>query len=67
MQRRDVKKPSLNLQFDEFRRANGVKRELYHSGKFDGVNCIRIIWNSTAIILGSPNTPGSLHLVSRAR
>jgi hypothetical protein len=62
MQRHNAKKSSLNQQFENVYRANGVKREHYHGGKFNGVNCIRIMGNSKAIVLGSTHTPGFLQL-----
>jgi hypothetical protein len=62
MQRHNTKKSSLNQLFENVYRANGVKREHYHGGKFNGVNCIRIMGNSEAIVLGTPQTQGFLQL-----
>ena len=34
---------SLSQTFDSIFRANGIKKEHYHGGKYNGVNCIRIM------------------------
>jgi hypothetical protein len=58
----NAKKSSLNQQFETIYRKNGVKREHYYGGKFNGVNCIRIMSSSKDIILGKDDgTPGFLH------
>lgn len=60
-QRHNAKKMSLNQQFEIVFRRNGVKREHYHGGKFNGVNCIRIMGKSKEIFLGNEDgTPGFL-------
>ena len=46
IQRHNAKKVSLNQQFESVFQRNGVKREHYHRGKFNGVNCIWIMENS---------------------
>jgi hypothetical protein len=43
IQRHNAKRSSLNQKFETIFRKNGVKREHYHGGKFNGVNCIRVI------------------------
>lgn len=62
VQRHNAKKTSLNQQFEFVYRSNGVKREHYHGGKFNGVNCIRLMGNSKAIVLGKDNAPGFVQL-----
>ena len=39
VQRHNAKKRSVNQKFEAVFRANGVKREHYHGGKFNGVAC----------------------------
>jgi hypothetical protein len=57
----NAKKTSLNQQFETIYRSNGVKREHYHGGKFNGVNCIRIMSNCKDLILGKDDaSPGFL-------
>jgi hypothetical protein len=58
----NAKKTSLNQRFETIYRANNVKREHYHGGKFNGVNCIRIMSNSTSIVLGTDGAHGFLQL-----
>jgi hypothetical protein len=60
VQRHNAKKSSLNQQFEEVYRYNGVKREHYHGGKFNGVNCIRIMSRSQEIVLGQDDYKGFL-------
>ena len=60
VQRHNAKKVSLNQQFESVFRKNGVKREHYHGGKFNGVNCIRIMDKCNALFLGNNETPGFL-------
>jgi hypothetical protein len=60
VQRHNVKKVSLNQQFESVFWKNGVKREHYHGGKFNGVNCIRILDKCNALFLGNNETPGFL-------
>jgi hypothetical protein len=52
MQRHNAKKISLNQKFEHVFRHNGVKREHYHGGKFNGVNCIRIMAQAKELLLG---------------
>ena len=60
VQRHNAKKSSLNQQFESVFRQNGVKREHYHGGKFNGVNCIRIMDKCKDLFLGNNGTPGFL-------
>ena len=60
IQRHNAKKSSLNQKFESVFRKNGVKREHYHGGKFNGVNCIRIMDKCKALFLGNDGTPGFL-------
>jgi hypothetical protein len=63
VQRHNAKKTSLNQKFEIVYRNNGVKREHYHGGKFNGVNCIRIMDACSLIFLGNEDdaTTGFLH------
>jgi hypothetical protein len=45
----NAKKTSLIQKFELIFRANGIKREHYHGGKFNGVNCIRIMENADCL------------------
>jgi hypothetical protein len=56
----NAKKTSLNQQFEIVYRNNGVKREHYHGGKFNGVNCIRIMSMSKEILCGDDTSTGFL-------
>jgi hypothetical protein len=60
VQKHNAKKNSLNQQFETIFRANGIKREHYHGGKFNGVNCIRIMEKSQYIFNGQQDAPGIL-------
>jgi hypothetical protein len=60
VQQHNAKKTSLNQQFESTFRNNGVKREHYHGGKFNGVNCIRIMEKSRELVLGTDDSPGFL-------
>jgi hypothetical protein len=60
VQRHNAKKSSLNQQFEVIFRRNGVKREHYHGGKFNGVNCIRVMEKSQDLLLGKEDSPGFL-------
>ena len=62
IQKHNAKKDSLNQLFEKVFRKNGVKREHYHGGKFNGVNCIRLMENSKAIFVGDVDAPGFLSL-----
>jgi hypothetical protein len=65
MQRHNAKKNSLNQKFEDVYRLNGIKREHYHGGKFNGVNCIRIIARAKELLLGGDEEgvdPGFLQL-----
>jgi hypothetical protein len=62
MQCHNAKKTSLNQLFEEVYRAHGIKREHYHGGKFNGVNCICIMGNAEAIVIGTTQTQGFLQL-----
>jgi hypothetical protein len=57
----NAKKTSINQLFEGVYRANGVKREHYHGGKFNGVNCIRIMGNAKSIIIGDDDAKGFVH------
>jgi hypothetical protein len=52
MLKHNAKKSSLNQKFEIIFRDNGIKREHYHGGKFNGVNCIRIMERSQQVFLG---------------
>jgi hypothetical protein len=60
IQQHNAKKTSLNQQFEVVYRKNGVKREHYHGGKFNGVNCIRIMTAAKDIMLGNDDADGFL-------
>lgn len=60
VQRHNAKSTSLCQQFESVFRSNGVKREHYHGGKFNGVNCIRIMEKAEIIVVGSANQDGML-------
>lgn len=45
-------KTSLCQKFESIYSGNGIKREHYHGGKFNGVNCIRIMGKSATLFLG---------------
>jgi hypothetical protein len=60
MKKHNAKKASLNQQFETVFRANGIKREHYHGGKFNGINCIRIMETAKKLILGSEGSQGFL-------
>jgi hypothetical protein len=62
LQKHNAKKASLNQKFETVYRQNGVKREHYHGGKFNGVNCIRIMEKCKDIYLGGNDdtAPGFL-------
>jgi hypothetical protein len=53
VQRHNAKKSSLNQKFEVVYRKNGVKREHYHGGKFNGVNCIHIMDACSTVFIGS--------------
>jgi hypothetical protein len=63
VQRHNAKKSSLNQKFESVFRKNGVKREHYHGGKFNGVNCIRIMDRCKSLFLGNGETPGFLQIL----
>lgn len=67
VQRHNARKHSLNQQFEEVYRNNGIKRESYHGGKFNGVHCIRIMERADEIVMGTVDSPGFLQkcLLSR--
>ena len=61
MQTHNAKKSSLNQKFENVFRKNGVKREHYHGGKFNGVNCIRVMDKCKPIFMGNDDVaPGFL-------
>jgi len=43
---------SLSQDFDAIFQSNGIKKEHYHGGKYNGVNCIRIMEKSEALFNG---------------
>lgn len=55
IQRHNAKKSSLAQQFESIFSSNGVKREHYHGGKFNGVNCIRIMEKARELFVGVAN------------
>jgi len=55
-QRHNATKSSLCHQFETVYRSNGIKKEHYHGGKFNGVNCIRIIKQSHSLLLDSEDS-----------
>jgi hypothetical protein len=63
VQKHNARKTSLNQQFEVIYRANGIKREHYHGGKFNGVNCIRIMSKSNYIFLG--NNAGTEGIINK--
>ena len=62
MLRHNAKKSSLNQQFDIVYRWNGVKREHYHGGKFNGGNCIRIMEMAKKLLLGDVGAEGEMYV-----
>jgi hypothetical protein len=60
MKQHNAKKSSLNQQFECIFRSRGIKREHYHGGKFNGVNCIRIMENAKELLLGVEDSHGFL-------
>ena len=64
VQRHNAKKSSLNQKFENVFRKKGVKREHYHGGKFNGVNCIRIMEKCNSLFNGHGDngTPGFIEL-----
>jgi hypothetical protein len=60
MQKHNAKNCSLNQQFEIIFRRNDIKREHYHGGKFNGVNCIRIMEKAKELVLGTEGSPGFL-------
>ncbi len=56
IQRHNATKSSLCHQFETVYRSNGIKKEHYHGGKFNGVNCIRIIKQSHSLLLDSEDS-----------
>lgn len=61
IQRHNAKFMSLKQKFEVVFRQNGVQREHYHGGKFNGVNCIRIMGKSKELFLGTEDAkPGFL-------
>ena len=58
MKAHNVKVDSLMKQFEDIYRANGIKREYYHGGKFNGMGCIAIMENAIPIFLGSDDDDG---------
>lgn len=52
IQRHNAKKTSLNQAFETIFSIMGIKREHYHGGKFNGVNCIRIMEKATQLFVG---------------
>jgi hypothetical protein len=63
VQQHNAKTNSLNQQFECVFRDNGVKREHYHGGKFNGVNCICIMEASTKIVMGNEESRASFNAV----
>jgi hypothetical protein len=62
IQTHNAKKTSLTQLFENVYRKNGITREHYHGGKFNGVNCIRIMEKASSLLLGDGNSPGLLQL-----
>jgi hypothetical protein len=62
VQRHNAKKSSLNQNYENVFWKNGVKREHYHGGKFNGVNCIWIMEKCNSLFIGDDQTPGFLEL-----
>jgi hypothetical protein len=61
IQRHNAKQSSLKQKLEEVYRQNGIKREHYHGGKFNGVNCIRVMEKAELILLqGNDNSPAFL-------
>lgn len=62
MQRHNATKISLKQKFETVFRRNGVQREHYHGGKFNGVACIRIMGKCQEIWMGKEDgtPPGFL-------
>ncbi|CAB9531839.1 unknown protein [Seminavis robusta] len=67
IQRHNAKKASLTQQFESIFSNKGIKREHYHGGKFNGVNCIRIMEKSQELFLGSDNEEGFLQRCLEAK
>jgi hypothetical protein len=60
MQRHNAKQTSLFQIFEVIFRNNGITRESYHGGKFNGVHCIRIMERSDELFLGKDGSAGFL-------
>jgi hypothetical protein len=67
VQKHNAKKSSLNQKFENVFRKNGVKREHYHGGKFNGVNCIRIMEKSSELLTGKDENEGFLQLMLQSK
>jgi hypothetical protein len=68
IQTHNAKKTSLTQQFEAVYRKNGITREHYHGGKFNGVNCIRIMEQSAPLLLGNEdNEQGFLQLCIKSK
>jgi len=49
---------SLHQRFEQIFRRNNITREYYHGGKFNGVNCIKIMERATPLFVGDVNEDG---------
>ena len=58
LQRHNARNSSLSQKFEAIYKKNGITREHYHGGKFNGVNCIRIMEKAKEIFLGDDNKKG---------
>ena len=67
IQRHNARKDSLAQRFEPTCRQCGIKREHYHGGKFNGVNCIRIMEKAEQLFDGDTDHKGFVHEIKRSK
>jgi len=67
MQRHDARSTSVAQRFEPMFRRCGVKREHCHGGKFNGVNCVRIMEKAVELFDGDTNNEGFVHEIKRSK
>ena len=63
MQRHNARSGSLAQRFEVVFRCCNIKKEHYHGGKYNGVNCIRIMERSEELFLGNDGNQGFCQLI----
>jgi hypothetical protein len=60
IEKNNARLESLNQRFEDIYQKHGITRLHYHGGKFNGVNCIRIMEKAELIFVGTrdPESPG---------